>query len=198
MTKILVLDIGGVIVFHDNALLLQRLMSRMKCPPDEAILLTAIRSSGIGTGASSVSQLWTALTADFSWTGTYDEFLSDWSCHFAPNASMLESIRSIGDAHPIILCSNTNREHWLALCERYRLASICQHAVLSFEVGIEKPDALIYAHVANLFPNVTHDSFLFVDDNNENVESARKYGFRGHRYLDHSVFLNDLKKWSLP
>ena len=89
MSKILVFDIGGVIIFHDNALLLKRLMSRMKCPPDEATLLVAIRDSGIGTGASSVPQLWTALVSDFSWTGTYDEFLSDWSSHFAPNASML-------------------------------------------------------------------------------------------------------------
>lgn len=86
----------------------------------------------------------------------------------------------------------------MALCERYHLTSICQHAVLSFEVGIEKPDALIYAHVANLFPNVTHDSFLFVDDNDRNVESASKYGFCVHQYLDHSDFLSDLKKWSLP
>lgn len=197
MTKILVLDIGGVIVFHDNDMLLQRLRARMEFPPDEGTLLALIRSSGIGTGASSVFRLWSTLTTNFSLSGDYDDFLSDWSCHFSPNTQMLESINSIAATHTIILCSNTNREHWLALCERYQLGGICQHAVLSFEVGIEKPDTSIYVHVANLYPEVTKNSFLFLDDKAENVASAIEYGFCGHLYLDHSSFLNELKCWSL-
>ncbi|MDX6008083.1 HAD family hydrolase [Cupriavidus necator] len=197
MPKIFVFDVGGVIIFHDNTLLLRRLISRMKRAPDEAALLKTIRGSGIGTGASAVSQLWTSLVSDYSWTGTYDEFLSDWSSHFLPNELMLESIRSIVAAYPIIFCSNTNREHWSALCERYDLTSLCQHAVLSFEVGVEKPDARIYARVANIFQEVAHDSFFFVDDDDENIKSAKEYGFYVHRYVDHFDFLSDLKKWSL-
>lgn len=189
--EILVFDIGGVIIFHDNDLLLNRLLSRMSRPPSASELLKTIRNSGIGIGASSVSQLWSLFVTRFDWSGSYEDFLSDWSSHFTPNELMLGDIRSIGTAHPVILCSNTNREHWSALCGRYPLSSLCEHAVLSFEVGIEKPDPGIFDHVTRTHPSATRDAFLFVDDNAENIESARAYGFQVHHYRNHSLFASD-------
>ncbi|AIV83633.1 HAD hydrolase, IA, variant 3 family protein [Burkholderia pseudomallei MSHR3965] len=197
LSKILVFDIGGVVIFHDNASLLKRLASRMPRPPDEGELLAVIRQSGIGTGTSTLRDLQVSLTRAFSWKGTYAEFLSDWSSHFSPNTLMFETIRSVGATHPVILCSNTNQEHWATLCNRYEIQSICQSSVLSFEVGVEKPDKRIFEHVRNIYSNVRVDDFLLIDDNAKNVQSAKEFGFSSHHYTDHGKFLSDLKTWSL-
>jgi glucose-1-phosphatase len=197
LPKILVFDIGGVLIFHDNAKLLKRLASRMSRPPGEAELLATIRRSGIGTGTSTLRELRDSLVREFSWRGTYAQFLSDWSSHFSPNNLMFETIRTVRAAHPIVLCSNTNHEHWSSLCERYNIQSLCHSAVLSFEVGAEKPDKQIFKYVEDLYPNVRVDEFLFVDDNDENVQSAKEFGFSSHHYTEHTAFLTDLRTWSL-
>jgi len=196
LSKILVFDIGGVVIFHDNTSLLRRLVSRMSRPPGDAELLAVIRRSGIGTGASTLHDLHASLVHDFSWSGTYAEFLCDWSSHFSPNTLMIETIHTVGSTHPVVLCSNTNQEHWSALCDRYNIQSICQRAVLSFEVGVEKPDKRIFQYVEHLYPHVRVDEFLFIDDNAENVQSAREFGFSSHHYTDHGTFLTELKTWS--
>ncbi|MCO4882711.1 HAD family hydrolase [Paraburkholderia caribensis] len=197
MSKILVFDIGGVVIFHDNARLLKLLISRMSRPPCEAELLAMIRQSGIGTGVSTLEQLQASLVRDFGWEGAYAEFLSDWSSHFSPNTLMLETMHSIGAAYPIVLCSNTNREHWSTLCDQYDIQSICQNVVLSFEVGVEKPDKQIYQRVKNLYPGISGEAFFFVDDDGENVRSGKDFGFSTHHYTDHSAFLTDLRSWSV-
>ncbi|HEB3535233.1 MULTISPECIES: HAD-IA family hydrolase [Burkholderia] len=197
MSKILVFDIGGVVVFHDNTSLLRRLASRMSRPPGDAELLATIRKSGIGTGTSTLHDLHASLVHDFAWSGTYAEFLSDWSSHFSANTPMFETIHAVGAVHPVVLCSNTNQEHWSALCDRYKIQSICHNAVLSFEVGVEKPDKRIFRYVARLYPNIRIGEFLFVDDNSENVQSAKEFGFSSHHYTDHGTFLTELKTWSL-
>lgn len=189
--RIFVFDIGGVIIFHDNDFLLNRLLSRMTRPPSAEKLLKLIRNSGIGTGASSILQFWALCVAQFSWSGSYEDFLVDWSSHFTPNEAMLDDIRLIAATHPTILCSNTNREHWSALCERHQLSSLCTHTILSFEVGVEKPDPKIFDHVRQLYPRATRNDFLFIDDNVDNIEAAKSYGFETHQYLNHSIFTND-------
>ncbi|WP_175924651.1 HAD family hydrolase [Burkholderia latens] len=196
MSKILVMDIGGVLIFNDNHRLLKRLASRMSRPPSEERLLAAIRQSGIGTGVSTLRNLQDLLIRDFAWRGTEADLLSDWTCHFAPNVPMLETLRPVASRQVIVLCSNTNREHWLALRERYSLDSICTGAILSFEVGVEKPHKKIYRHVKNLYPDKKSDAFLFVDDNVENVLSAANFGFSVHHYGDHDTFLTAFEHWA--
>ncbi|MBF3539716.1 hypothetical protein J3L14_13585 [Burkholderia pseudomallei] len=49
----------------------------------------------------------------------------------------------------------------------------------------------------NIYSNVRVDDFLLIDDNAENVQSAKEFGFSSHHYTDHGKFLSDLKTWSL-
>ncbi|MGH9211890.1 MAG: HAD family hydrolase [Acidimicrobiales bacterium] len=74
--------------------------------------------------------------------------------------------------------SNTNALHWDLHFSRWPLFERFDHAFLSFDLGMVKPDRETFDHVAEALA-VAADQILFLDDNLINVEGAVAAGFRG-------------------
>src|SRR5690606_31601305 len=92
-----------------------------------------------------------------------------------PIVPIVAQLRAVG--HPLGIISNTCDAHWQFLSGgRYTmLTKYFDQFVLSFEVGIMKPDPRIF-QVAVERAGCRPGEIFYVDDRIENVEAARRAG----------------------
>lgn len=117
-----------------------------------------------------------------------EEILDEaWNAMLGPIAkNKFELLERLGENYGVYLMSNTNEIHMR------RILRIADHispdksfhryfdkVFLSNEVGERKPNASFYEHLvkeASLSPSKT----LFIDDLEENIQSAKDLGWQGH------------------
>jgi glucose-1-phosphatase len=95
-------------------------------------------------------------------------------------AELMEQVRL--KQRRVGLLSNTCHAHWDWICrQNYPLfARPLDATVLSYEVGVMKPNEKIYQHAEQL-AGVNPRQILFVDDRKENVEGALKRGWHAEQ-----------------
>ena len=101
-----------------------------------------------------------------------------WSDIFRPVEGMEMLIRSLKGHYTLVLLSNTNEWHFEHCREKYPVVNLFDQHVLSYRVGCQKPNPLIYDKalaVANSLPEET----LYFDDIPAYVEAARELGWKG-------------------
>lgn len=96
----------------------------------------------------------------------------------------IELLYNLKNRYPIYLLSNTNSIH-IAKCNQYfkskfgiqKVADIFDRAFLSYEMGLFKPDPEIYRTVLDEIDLPAH-KVLFIDDNLDNINSAKELGLQ--------------------
>lgn len=115
-----------------------------------------------------------------------------WSNIFHPVEGMEELIRSLKGHYTLVLLSNTNEWHFEHCREKYPVVNLFDHHLLSYRVGCQKPNPLIYdkaLSVANALPEET----LYFDDIPAYVEAARELGWKGIRFQDREQVTREMK-----
>ncbi len=93
---------------------------------------------------------------------------------FAETIPMLQALK---DNYPLMLLSNTCREHWLFCRDQLGLGGFFQEEFLSYEMGVMKPDPLVFQEILERLQNNPQNIWYF-DDKAENAAVARKFGIR--------------------
>lgn len=101
-----------------------------------------------------------------------------WLDIFAPREDMMRLARQVATQHGVYLLSNIGDLHWEHLVTRYSVDRIGHGALPSFQAGVMKPDAAIYAQAERRF-GLTPAETVFVDDRAQNIEAARARGWHG-------------------
>lgn len=99
--------------------------------------------------------------------------------HLARNIRLLRALKARGVA--VHALSNWGRESFAERRSEIDFLRLFDHATVSGEVGLVKPDDAIYAHheAATGFAGA---QLLFVDDRAENVEAAARRGWHIHHF----------------
>ena len=185
--KSLILDLGGVIVDHDNAKCFARLVDLLEERPSPDELAAFIAASGVGDGSISAQELFAQMAARYGSRAGQGDFLKAWCCHFSLKPDVYGLLRELKPTRPFVLCSNTNAAHWDYLNRRFQLDQLAAAAILSHECGCEKPKAEIYLLAAQAHGRAP-EQCLFVDDRGENVAAARALGFDAHLFAGFDAF----------
>lgn len=96
---------------------------------------------------------------------------------FWPNVSLapvVSQLRAAGIRLGVL--SNTSQAHWEFCRRQFRILEVFEVYALSFEIGVMKPDARIYAESARLAGAAPQEIF-FTDDRPDNVAAARQAGW---------------------
>jgi 2-haloacid dehalogenase len=101
-----------------------------------------------------------------------------WLDILAPRADMMQLARQVATQHGVFLLSNIGDLHWQHLVARYSVDRIGHGALPSFQAGVMKPDAAIYAQAERKF-SLRPAATVFVDDRAQNIETARARGWHG-------------------
>ncbi|MGO8914767.1 MAG: HAD family hydrolase [Stellaceae bacterium] len=178
----LVFDLGGVIVPHDNDLLYRRLAAR--CRPAQAADAVAalVHDRRYERGELPIAHLHERLQQAAGYAFGWEAFVADWCSHFDLDTAMLDYVERLAGAQRVLLFSNTNREHWdyLVRLSAGRLGRF--EAYLSHEIGAAKPEIAAFRLVAAR-AGIDPARSLFIDDKPENVEAARRAGFRAEVFV---------------
>lgn len=90
------------------------------------------------------------------------------------------------------LLSNIGRGMMDGLFSSSELNDLFDAVVLSGEVGLVKPDPLIYEYAAEKL-NTTIDGCLMIDDSSDNILGARQAQMQGIVYRDNTQLISDVK-----
>jgi FMN phosphatase YigB (HAD superfamily) len=104
---------------------------------------------------------------------------------FTPIESMVDIIQSVVDGgHRVGILSNTSHSHWDWIKRQNWsiLTSAFEVEILSYEVGVMKPDPRIY-QAAQTAAGVSPSSILFLDDRTENVAGAIACGWQASQCI---------------
>lgn len=118
-----------------------------------------------------------------------EQFYHAWRDIFTLNDPMWRCIRHLEKHHQLILISNISAIHCPWIFTAYPEFCYFKHSVLSFEVGVLKPELGIYQHAIDTY-QLDPSSTIYVDDQPQNIEIGKKLGFRCWQYdlANHQAF----------
>jgi FMN phosphatase YigB (HAD superfamily) len=185
------LDLGNVLVFHDNDYLVAQLAARGSRTVAEVAAALAPVWDLCNTGRLAGEALRTAVASAAGAPLDDDAFAAVWSCHFTVHEPVLPLVEALLGRVKLILVSNTNAPHITALRPRLPILERFDSLVLSHEIGIAKPNPAIFAEALRR-AGTRADRAVFFDDVPAYVEAARAAGLRAEVFTDAATFRTQL------
>ncbi len=188
-------DLGGVIVPLDFARAYARMGSRCHLPPGE--IRRRISSTGavelFETGRIAAESFIQEICAALNLRLSHEEFSELWGSIFPPRTLIPERLlESLRRRYRLLLLSNTNVLHFSYIRRNYPLMKHFDDFVLSYEVGVLKPEPGIYqAAVARA--GCRPQECFFTDDVRENVDGARRQGMQATQFFSLESLQQDLR-----
>jgi putative hydrolase of the HAD superfamily len=116
-----------------------------------------------------------------------------WTSVFLRETLLPESLlASLHERHRLLILSNTNPIHFPMLKANYPLFRHFDGYVLSYEVGVLKPDAAIYEE-AIARAECRPEECFFTDDILVNVEAGREHGMDSVQFLSAGQLEGELR-----
>jgi len=170
-------DMGGVIVQLDS---LVNVLGPSTLAVDDVwtgwILSEAVQS--FERGRCGLDEFAEAIVDELGLVGTPQEFVDRFKrfpMGLYPGA--VELVESVPATVTTGVLSNTSALHWDHQADGETVRGLCDHAYLSYEIGLAKPGHEIFDYaVADL--GVSADSVLFIDDNQINVDGGIAAGLQ--------------------
>ncbi|QSQ18362.1 HAD family hydrolase [Myxococcus landrumensis] len=186
--KAVLLDLGNVLVFHDNVLLFSRLGACAGMQPHEVSQrLMGAGWTAANRGLLDAEGIRQSVCGALNMKLPMAEFAPLWSSHFTPHEAVLPRVESLVGKVKLVLVSNTNALHAAYLRPRLPLLKHFTSLVMSCDVGSVKPEPDIY-RIALERAGCEPGEAAFFDDLPEFVEAANAMGMRGHLFTTAAAF----------
>lgn len=106
---------------------------------------------------------------------SYQKFVPLWADIFSEKKEMSELVRCLKKDYRLVLMSNVNVLQFERIRRNFSVVSEFDELVLSYEVGVMKPDPKIYK-AAIKAAKTTPDRIIYTDDRQELIEGAKLAG----------------------
>ena len=199
MKKTVFLDLGNVLVqvkkeiaFREIGRLVKSDTEKIKEQIDWAL------EQNYETGKITTSQYIQALNKKYGDTQIFNfENLCDiWAKGFEAIDSAIKLLPQLQKKVNLYLLSNTNKIHFTAIEQKFQISKYFCGKILSYEVGLCKPNLSIYRKALEIAGTEGENSY-FIDDLEENLGAAQKLGIHCHQYKQSNSFRNFVSKYSL-
>ena len=196
--RALILDLGNVLIFHDNDQLDRELAAACGCTPAQvrAVLQSKEMRERINLTDGSPAIVYEIVAPAIGFPGDLEAFATIWNGIFQPNESMVPVIEALQGDLPLVVLSNTNAMHMDYIRPRLPVLGRFDAVLASHELGLMKPDPAIYAYAAAR-AGVAPAEAAFFDDLPGHVAGAERAGLRGFLFTDTGRFVADLRRLGL-
>ncbi len=126
----------------------------------------------------------------------FETFKKEWNNVFKPIPGMDELVRRIHKTYPTGLLSDIGPLHWEHLSETLPLLKLFSNPVLSFRIGILKPNKKTYLLAADSV-GIAPEYCLFIDDREINVQGAEKAGMKTLLFESPAKLRKELQKMGI-
>lgn len=184
MIRLFVFDLGNVILPFEHRQIAEKLCAKCKKPwlheSSEVFQYLFDLEYGLVNayeeGTLSSAEFFGRIRDRYDLDLTFNEFAGIWNPIFREDQAVSNLILYLkGRGFPLFLLSNTNELHFSHIIEHYPIVHVLDEWILSFEVGVKKPQRRIYDAIFEKM-DVRRDEVLYVDDVEAYVEAARSYG----------------------
>lgn len=190
----IIFDFGNVVGFFDHFRALRKLEPFAAASAQEMYDLVCAGPLGdeFESGRIGEGEFLRRFKADCGIKCSHDFLAEACADIFWPNPEICGLIPRLKPRYRILLGSNTNMIH--SRFFRKQFADVLRHfdaLMLSHEIGVRKPHLDFFRHCQEQARGEP-DNILFVDDIDENVESACMLGWHGIVYQPNDDFLTKL------
>jgi HAD superfamily hydrolase (TIGR01509 family) len=186
MIKTIYFDLGNVLCFFDQAKMLQQIATccGLSLSHVKTILLGDRLQESYELGKIDTLNVYRLFKSKSSKFFSLHEFTDAMSDIFTPNTELwpvVENLKQKGLR--LILISNTCESHYNRIYSAYPILHLFDHKILSFEVGLLKPDPRIFK-LALLQSQCSPSECFYIDDIPAFIRSAKKAGLQGAVFTD--------------
>jgi putative hydrolase of the HAD superfamily len=104
---------------------------------------------------------------------------------------MFKLVKSLKIKNRLIILSNDTTDWMNAKKKRFDLEDIFEKIYSSGDIGLAKPDSKIFEYVLNDL-NIKPEELLFVDNQQNNIDAARKIGIKTLLFTDIKSLISSL------
>jgi len=188
-------DLGQVLVRFDNRLFFDR-MTRYTNRSVEDIRRVTHENRDLlnrfDTGRLAPQEFYRLAVAALGAKVSYDDFYAAYNDVFSLERPVLAVMARLKPKYKLVLVSNTDPVRYAYIERRFPELLIFDAYVLSFRLGVMKPDPAIYRE-ALARVGALPDGALFIDDLQENIDGAERLGIRGLLFRAGADFEADLR-----
>ncbi|NCO11045.1 hypothetical protein CO038_02830 [Candidatus Pacearchaeota archaeon CG_4_9_14_0_2_um_filter_39_13] len=195
MFKSFLLDLGDTIFHPDWEKINEEMIKSTGITvfmPDD---IKKIYSGEVLVGKESMKSIFRRLIERFNPGVDVDEVIEVYSVlykkHSKVNQKMVSLLKKLKNkGYKMYALSNTNEIH-KRINEEKGIFSLFEKSYLSFEIGAKKPDEAAYKKFLE-DTSLTAGETIYLDDNEKNIEAAKKLGFEAIIYVDYNLFEKEL------
>ncbi len=197
--RVVVFDLGKVLVDFDYARCARRLAARASCSVNQ--IQQVIDHSPLlvqyETGRIKKDRFYEEICRLTGYTARLSEFEPAFADIFSAIEPMIEAHRQLREKKvPTYILSNTNDIAVAHIRRTFPFFSNFDGYLFSFEQGVMKPDEQIYAITENVIGRPAYD-ILYIDDRAENIEPARRRGWNVIHHVSPEQSIEVLKRFGL-
>lgn len=193
MNKILILDVGGVIILSRRREVFEKWAIRLG--KNIEVLHDVIKeyNSILAIGSSlSIAEYLKNKHIDWIDEAMFENLRKDlWSSEYV-NQKLILYLLEHADKYTYALLTNNFKEAERVLDNRFKIPKFYKYLINSSDVGTTKPDMRIYKYALTML-KTTPQNCIFVDDKSENVNAAITIGMYGIIYTDFETFKKALE-----
>jgi putative hydrolase of the HAD superfamily len=194
--KVIVFDLGRVVLDFDHHIAAER-MSRFTDKTPRQIFnlffdseLTRLFEAGRITPKNFFLVVEKTLKLELS----YRQFLPIWNQIFflsKKNTAVYRIASALKEKYRLAILSNINILHFNYIKKNFPVLNVFHHFILSYKVGVIKPEPLIYRKALQIL-SVSPENVFYADDRSELVEGAKALGIRAFVFQDPRQLKRDL------
>ncbi len=180
MIRTVISDLGKVVLWFDNKIFLRKIAAYCSFPEDEIKDIVHRRSEIVelfDTGKMTPQEFYSRAAAELRASVSYEDFFAAYRDVFWPNPPVIDLYKKLKGRYRLILLSNTDVVRFSFIKEKFPQILFFDAYVLSFEVGVMKPDPRIYQEALGR-AEAEAAACVFIDDMEENIRGAADLGFK--------------------
>jgi len=202
MIKLLVFDLGNVILPFEHRQIAFKLHEKSEkknmLSPYHIFNFLFDREKGIvnifETGKINSLEFFILLKEHFMLTLNFKDFKNIWNPIFHENIQVSNTILKLkSKGYPLYLLSDTNELHFNYISGKYPIVHKMDRWILSFQVGVKKPERMIYDAIFESI-DVKRNEVFYIDDIERYVEAAKSFGLDGMIFQNAIDLCNVLKE----
>jgi putative hydrolase of the HAD superfamily len=198
MTRLVLFDVGRVLIDFDFAIALKRLRELFRV--DASKMIALFRNSRLvedwDRGLIAPADFFKAVQKEMNFPIGMERFSSIWNEIFREKDEVISLAKSLNQNYKVFLLSNTNPWHASHLRKKYSWIGDFDDFIASCEVRLLKPDPEIFKLALRRARVLPAETF-YVDDLSENVRAAEKLGIASHRFTDFEGLASEVRKRKL-
>ncbi len=192
MITTILFDVDGVILEKIHPIIVEKLQKLSGKSPQEIIAIRKKYWEFAKVGKINDTNMCEHIFSELSIDPSHiPKFKSDIQSSCSINQGILQLVTKIKDlGYKTALLSNSSHELTAVPLKMTCVDKYFDSVFLSHNIGFAKPSREIFDHVTKAL-GVSMDALLLIDDKEENVEAARRFGMKAILFTDLEKLKND-------